>query len=514
MSALNPTAAGLLGGLCAAVVLAGIFIVLYFMSVRDKHRWERRQAIAAATAFTNDELHSGNHRPTGSNFVNAAFATPVAYSDCITLCHTYYNKPDALLALLQHYVGVAEEAPHLANKIVLQIVDDGSPVDAMEVARAFAAPLAHFREVRMVTILFDTGFNVSGARNTGVLAAPTEVVALLDLSYALDVTSLKSLLQAAAVCSRHPSHLFRLDGPTIRSQSQHLVHRGFYLHTGGQDEDFSGGYAHDGRHFLHRWQEVNGGRVFPLSAPSVVVIPDAAPSEDIPTSLRTTLAARNASIMQAKSALRTSPASFARVPWRLRVLSTAVVDAGAAIALETEKVDATKPAAGEDDMPDYLRDFYAETPTRTPWTSFSQAKKKLILDRALDLAQENIRKHSGGVHRVGSTAAIQQELLEVFGPFAPGGPARLRVHFDDGRGGHIEVQPALAEKAAGTSFYAYSDGWHATQFGGMGKKRLVTDAELLAFVEYANEVRLTFPHLAMPKDGELSDSAPCVFIGH
>jgi hypothetical protein len=174
----------------------------------------------------------------------------------------------------------------------------------------------------VVTLAEDVGFNSAGARNTGVLAAPTEVVALFDLSRAppTDPRDLDAMFKAALsiTAGGNFSHLYQVaasDADVQVAPNQALVHRGFFLHTRGLDEDFASGYGYDGLHFLHRFVNLHGGLILPLRLPSVAAVEAASPSDAMDPALLSVLTAQNAVLMHTKNTQRLPPASFCRVAW-------------------------------------------------------------------------------------------------------------------------------------------------------------------------------------------------------
>ena len=323
---LNKTSGGLLGGLIGALVLAVVFIVLYAVRAKKECAAGRTAAVHASMAASHALVRDARSVPTADNYVRALFGEDDAYAGCLTVSHSYYGTPAALARVLEHYAALATTAPDAAARIVVQIVDDGTPPSAgvaLPVVQEAVATggLQAFRGVRVVTLAHDVGFNNTGARNTGALVAPTTVVALFDLSRPLPASpsDLDALFKSAtSLHTQLPHHLFQVaasDAALLAAPNQHLVHRGFYLHTGGADEDFSAGYKHDTAHFLHRFVTVNGGVVVPLRLASLPAFPSASPSATMPMDTLDALKGKNAALMQHKIAHHASPSSLARVPW-------------------------------------------------------------------------------------------------------------------------------------------------------------------------------------------------------
>lgn len=325
---MNKISYGLLGGLIAALVIATVFITLFAV---DRHyRKQKDRDMDAAIALSKHEVETASSKPRETNFVRAKFRD-TAYEGVLTVSHPYYETPRGLVTLLDSYTVLARAYPEGASRIVVQIVDDGSPSSpALPIVRRALPNLAGFREVRVVTLTEDAGFNKAGAMNTGALAAPTEALALLDLSVStpIDPTDIETLLRVARSLRANPTHLFDMspDPASMEREASSgtafLVNRDFYLHTGGVDEDFSKGYKYEVNHFLYRFKSLNGGAVVNLTCRGLGRVQGASPSEAMEEEVLTDLKSTNARTLHQKIAAEASPTSFARVPWTLAVFSS------------------------------------------------------------------------------------------------------------------------------------------------------------------------------------------------
>lgn len=181
------------------------------------------------------------------------------YDGRVTISHNYYEAPLALRTCLANYWAAPEKAK---SQVVLQIVDDGSSKHpATEVYKEFVEDYgdrdAPF-EVRVVTLEKDVGFNVAGARNTGVEAAPTDVVVFGDIDYSPAPSKLASLVRGAPGLYSDPTRVYYVPGHPVGDNptTMWMVHRLSYRAMGGNDEDFSGRYGNEENHFV--WRALNG----------------------------------------------------------------------------------------------------------------------------------------------------------------------------------------------------------------------------------------------------------------
>lgn len=224
--------------LVAGAAIAGAVVAFHYKARASSH------TIVGASA---GEMREAMERMRGRGILYPAppQEKPQAYEGKVTLSHNYYNNPKSLRLLLAAYWA----APAAAKKdVVLQIVDDASPESPPgPVIEEFLATYGRENgpyEVRVVTIEQDVGFNVAGARNTGVEAAPTPVVFYSDIDQVVAPRKLGALLRARRELEASPAlyYLTRADGSKTTSW---MVHRDAYRAVGGNDEDFSGLYGNE-----------------------------------------------------------------------------------------------------------------------------------------------------------------------------------------------------------------------------------------------------------------------------
>ena len=222
------------------IVAAGILTccILFFRMSKETTSGSASERAEFATAalrlmHNNHVVHAAPVTMEGSQ------ATVDITPNSLTISHNYYNNPSALRVLLANY-WAAPSTPK--QKLVLQIVDDGSGDTALQTVKSFIADYGTEdapQQVRVVSLMEDIGFNVAGARNTGVEAAPTDVVYFCDVDMSPAPRKLASLIRGAEDINKNPMLMY-----TTQTTSW-MVHKMGFRALGGVDEDFSGSYGHE-----------------------------------------------------------------------------------------------------------------------------------------------------------------------------------------------------------------------------------------------------------------------------
>lgn len=211
---------------------------------------------AAECPITGAEFRAALERRSGASVLHPAAPAQTdssqRYKDKVTIFHPYYKNKATLERLLATYWAAPASAK---ERLVLMIVDDASPLDpAAEVVRAFAKrhPDGAPFEVRVVTLEEDIGFNVAGARNTGVEAAPTEVVVFADIDFAVPPGEVEALLRAAPDLEADPFRLYCVRHEKDWYTTMWMVSKKAFRLLGGYDEDYSGQYGGEEQDFHDR----------------------------------------------------------------------------------------------------------------------------------------------------------------------------------------------------------------------------------------------------------------------
>ena len=234
--------------LCMLVVaLAAVAITLASLSYAAS-RGPKRYAI------TGQHLQSAIARSRGEHVLHKTkeAVDPNRYVGKVTIFHPYYNNAETLKVLLSRYWEAPDEDK---ARVVLMIVDDASPdTPAEPVVREFLEehPEGAPFEVRVVTLKEDIGFNVAGARNTGVEAAPTKVVAYGDIDFAPASGRLAELLQAAPALEGDNYLMYAVEHERGWYTTMWMVNKHAYNLVGGYDEGYSGHYGAEESDFHER----------------------------------------------------------------------------------------------------------------------------------------------------------------------------------------------------------------------------------------------------------------------
>lgn len=202
----------------------------------------------------------------------------------LTFAMPYYKNP----GMLAHQYGVWSSYPDaLKAQIEIVLVDDGSPVPALDVPRPAGLP-----PLRIFRVVEDIPWHQHGARNLAAHAAVAPWLLLTDMDHVVPADSLAALLGRIAAAGPETIFTFhRLDAPrltpTLNERGEWKPHvntyaltRDLFWRVGGYDEDAKG-YGTD-NYFRRRL--LDGRAVTHLSDVPVIrvpreVIPDASTCE-------------------------------------------------------------------------------------------------------------------------------------------------------------------------------------------------------------------------------------------
>lgn len=322
---------------------AGIFAfvgLIITLGVLTYLHWRK----ATKDCVSGAETWAAVRRVTGDGILHPSPMTVeerAAYKGKVTLSHNYYEGPQALRTTLANYWAAPPEAK---TNLVLQIVDDGSKEHpATKVVQGFIADYGKEAapEIRVVTIQEDVGFNVAGARNTAVEAAPTEVVVYADIDYSPAPAKLATLLSAAKDLEDNPHRIYYIPGFPVgkHSTTMWMVHRVAYRALGGNDEDYSGSYGEEENDVLHRAK--HGRLVEFLPHPAYAITKeevmanqtqdDCASCALNPQEKKSQLASSHAMFRRKKSqGANRGTTTSVRLPWHSEVVTTQVTQPEAA----------------------------------------------------------------------------------------------------------------------------------------------------------------------------------------
>lgn len=167
----------------------------------------------------------------------------------------YFDKEStALIDLLDLY---SSYSPDLLDKLQILIVDDGSPVKFdPELLKKIRVPL----NLTFLRIKEDIPWNQGGARNLGVVYAPSEKILLTDLDHYFTESALEVLLRQKVPRKVIYKMARYRQGKLIRCHpNTFLLCRSRFLELFGYDEEFSGNYGCDDEMFTY-WQYMIGTR--------------------------------------------------------------------------------------------------------------------------------------------------------------------------------------------------------------------------------------------------------------
>ncbi|MAS96514.1 MAG: glycosyl transferase [Verrucomicrobiales bacterium] len=180
---------------------------------------------------------SGEHRRSGRNRI-----------DLSMVVNCYFDKESAALDdLLNLY---ASYDPMLLDRLQLVIVDDGSPLKITP--EKLPLNLAFLR------IMENIPWNQGGARNLGVVYAPSEKIIMTDLDHYFTESALFGMLDRKVprkVIYKMPR--YREEQLVRHHPNTFLLCRSRFLELFGYDEEFSGNYGCDDAMFVN-WQYMMG----------------------------------------------------------------------------------------------------------------------------------------------------------------------------------------------------------------------------------------------------------------
>jgi hypothetical protein len=167
--------------------------------------------------------------------------------------HYYLDqqRPDTVLDLFHRY---QRYSPGLLDRIQFVVVDDCSPL-------RFDPPDLDLN-VTWLRIMDDIPWNQPGARNLGVVYAPSDKVLLTDIDHEFPEATLAKMLRMRE-CGRDFFKIYRTCPTTGRLRKGHsnifLLSRARFLRLYGYDEEFSGHYGSDDYRFV-KFQKYHGSR--------------------------------------------------------------------------------------------------------------------------------------------------------------------------------------------------------------------------------------------------------------
>lgn len=168
--------------------------------------------------------------------------------------HFYLNQNDAssVISLLRRYENYS---PTLLDRIQFVIVDDGSPL-------TYDIPPLNLNYT-WLKITDDIPWNQAGARNLGVVYAPSDKVLMTDLDHEFPEKTLRYMVRQNE-CGRHFYRVFRWGTKTRPHPNIFLISRARFLRFYGYDEEFSGHYGAEDYRFV-KLQKYYGTRFIKLS---------------------------------------------------------------------------------------------------------------------------------------------------------------------------------------------------------------------------------------------------------
>lgn len=170
----------------------------------------------------------------------------------LTLIMPFYDNA-GMLAL--QYAGWASWPDELKARWKIILVDDGSPVAAVDVDRPEGLP-----ELEIYRVLEDRPWHQHAARNLGAHVAPEGWLLLTDMDHVLRKKHAAKLVQmidagdvqngAAYTLARYESDSGELtlgrDGKPKPHPNSFVMTRETFWYVGGYDEDYCGTYGTDG----------------------------------------------------------------------------------------------------------------------------------------------------------------------------------------------------------------------------------------------------------------------------
>jgi hypothetical protein len=170
----------------------------------------------------------------------------------VTLIMPFYDNA-AMLSL--QYQAWAAWRPELKERWRIILVDDGSPVPAVDVPRPEGLP-----ELSIYRVLEDRPWHQHAARNLGAHVAPEGWMLMTDMDHQLTVKNARRLIMALDARMLHEGCAYTLarveadTGETTLGRNNlpkphpnsFVLTRETYWRIGGYDEDYCGVYGTDG----------------------------------------------------------------------------------------------------------------------------------------------------------------------------------------------------------------------------------------------------------------------------
>eukprot|EP00339_Tiarina_fusa_P011108 CAMPEP_0117015572 /NCGR_PEP_ID=MMETSP0472-20121206/12417_1 /TAXON_ID=693140 ORGANISM="Tiarina fusus, Strain LIS" /NCGR_SAMPLE_ID=MMETSP0472 /ASSEMBLY_ACC=CAM_ASM_000603 /LENGTH=240 /DNA_ID=CAMNT_0004719405 /DNA_START=230 /DNA_END=947 /DNA_ORIENTATION=- len=177
----------------------------------------------------------------------------------LTVALMYYAEPAMLLRQLENFVSYPEA---LRQKIVLLIVDDGSPEPSLTASTYITQDHRAKLDIRNAYIQQNTPWNTPGARNLAFHVATTDSVFMIDADLLIPVETMEKAAHLAdlssspeAIHTGFIAHQFNRTRPSgeykVHPSAMLLDVSAFWL-SGGCEEDFSGHYGSEDSAFWYR----------------------------------------------------------------------------------------------------------------------------------------------------------------------------------------------------------------------------------------------------------------------
>lgn len=156
------------------------------------------------------------------------------------LTHFYLNQNEtgSVMDLLSRYESYQ---PDILDRIQFVMVDDGSPL-------TYDIPPFNLN-LTWLKIIDDIPWNQGGARNLGVVYAPSDKVLMTDLDHEFPEETLAYIVRRRE-CGRHFYRFFRSGIKTRPHPNIFLISRARFLRFYGYDEEFSGHYGAEDYRFV------------------------------------------------------------------------------------------------------------------------------------------------------------------------------------------------------------------------------------------------------------------------
>ena len=168
--------------------------------------------------------------------------------------HFYLNQQsaDSVMDLLRRYERYDAD---LLDRICFVLVDDGSPL-------AYEIPRLNLNFI-WLKITDNIPWNQAGARNLGVVYAPSDKVLITDLDHEFPERTLRYMARKGE-CGRHFYRVFRWGVKTRPHPNVFLISRARFLRFYGYDEEFAGHYGAEDYRFV-KLQKYYGTRFIKMN---------------------------------------------------------------------------------------------------------------------------------------------------------------------------------------------------------------------------------------------------------